>query len=384
MATIEELKREGKYIQYLKQALTGPIDPVLVMSVLDDGNNLDLGALCISDKVNPYARFRPGYWIMQNTILTFIKPRGATYTDARGTDPEIGTNKEVYKLGDFRGYNHRARTPGYDNEKITLLPVSSDYQSATIKQDFAFYLGECDWFSEEMTYRGKNALGTIFTQVLAVRGGTSSKTVVAVKNKDELEKGDGYDRRVIFSLDLPVPSSSQGQIDVTILFALGNINKPYAYFPGIEKIFRVIRSSRPIYHFIIPTSAYEGMKSRLQGLSSEDASGYIYNVFIINNQGTFPSGSTAMNVSDLTFQVQMHPTYSSYDITQMRWSVGGRVVTIKDNIEQSSFEWSQVVANQGYNKYNFNIPLPSIALDGYTYRVEITKFNGNIIIIPTA
>lgn len=384
MATLKELKDSGKYAQFLKQAVSGPIDLVMVRSVLDCAGGLSLGVLCTSNKVNKYARFRPGYWITQNTELTFIAPRGSGYVDARGTDPETGIHTEAYKLGDFRGYNHRARTPGYDNDKVTLLPVSSDYGNSTISIELAFYIGECDWFSEETAYRGKNALGAVFSQVVAVRHDTTNKTVVGVVNKADLEKGDGYDRRAIFPLSLPVPSSTQGQIDVVLRFALGNTNKPYAYFPGIEKVYRVIRNSRPIYFFMVPQSAYAAMKVKLQGLSQEDSANQIYNVLISNAQGTFVSGSTVINVSNLIFQVQMYPTFNVYDITQMRWSVGGRVVILKDNIEQSSFEWSQVVANQGYNQYNFNISLPSIALDGYTYRVEITKFNGTILVVPTA
>ena len=74
-----------------------------------DVDSLDLGTLCSSEKVNPWSRYRPGYWYNNAGILAFHRPLGINYTDNRvTTDPVTGSKKQLFCLKkNLSGWQHR-------------------------------------------------------------------------------------------------------------------------------------------------------------------------------------------------------------------------------------------------------------------------------------
>lgn len=109
-----------------------------------DVDSLDLGTLCSSEKVNPWSRYRPGYWYRgSDGVLAFQRPRGKDYSDPRTPpDPKTGLTKEYYCLHHFFGYNHSARPAGTNGGNSIAWYEPSGYAYVS---GYRFELGEVNW-----------------------------------------------------------------------------------------------------------------------------------------------------------------------------------------------------------------------------------------------
>lgn len=77
-------------------------------------SDIDLENLCTHANVNVWARYKPGYLKAgagADFFIVYQEPQGIGFTDPRGIDAEYGHNKESFKLGDFRGYDHASDAP---------------------------------------------------------------------------------------------------------------------------------------------------------------------------------------------------------------------------------------------------------------------------------
>lgn len=113
----------------------------------------NVGVLCTSTTINKWSKNRPGYLTIVTQELAYQAPRGGAYTDPRGTDSESGTDKEGYKLGDFRGYNHSAQIPYCD---FVSGIIRYAYGTTTATPSRTFYVGEVDWKQASPLYRQTN------------------------------------------------------------------------------------------------------------------------------------------------------------------------------------------------------------------------------------
>lgn len=113
-----------------------------------DVDSLDLGTLCTSEKVNPWSRYRPGYWYRgSDGVLAFQRPRGKDYTDPRTpVDPKTGLTKEYYCLHHFFGYNHSARPAGTNGGNSIAWYEPSGYAYVS---GYKFELGEVNWNNDD-------------------------------------------------------------------------------------------------------------------------------------------------------------------------------------------------------------------------------------------
>lgn len=336
-----------------------------------------LSAINTSDSVNKYSRFRPGYWTVENSILTFQLPRGGGYTDPRGTD-ENGVSVEAYKLGDFRGYNHSAPNIGYLGDQITTINFGSNSGGEVTSVECVFYLGEVDWFGDEGSYWGSNNL-PLYTQILAIDADTSS--VLGIVEKDDLET-IGSTKRAIFQLQLSAPSSTNGTKEYNVKFGLGYYNKAYAYFDGIIKTYKLVIDNEPRYLIQITPDYYDELKEAMNGYDSADETNDILTVEITNQSGAITAGNTTVGATNVGFKILMYNTLNSYSITQLRWAISGYIEEFNVNTQTvtSTNTFSTTLAASGYETYSFNMTLPATAKDGYVYRVYLTGFGNTLVV----
>lgn len=109
----------------------------------------DLGTLCRDSNVNPWSRYKPGYLKADATADKFVErvtPRGASYTDPRGNNVDSGTPLEVFRLGDFRGYNHSADAP-YLSEPGATIEFGSG-TSTSFGISLTAYVKEVNWAAD--------------------------------------------------------------------------------------------------------------------------------------------------------------------------------------------------------------------------------------------
>ena len=185
----------------------------------------NVGVLCTAPTINKWSRYRPGYFYPYadaNKYLTFQAPRGGGYTDPRGTDTEINDNKEGYKLGDFRGYNHTAIIP-YIDEMSAITYGSSDAGTAS-SRGVTFYLGEVNWkMLEETVYRSLNNLVEPLYLILTDEGST-------IKGSALLPTGTNGNITISYNFTVPNAGNSAnftarigfGVTAGTINYRLGN------------------------------------------------------------------------------------------------------------------------------------------------------------------
>lgn len=333
-------------------------------------NYLDtrLSVLCTSNRVNKYSRYRPGYWCVgTDQYLYFQKPRGNSYTDPRNT-----SEKETFKLGDFRGYDPTAYAPGIGGGGSSAIVFPSSDDGATKTVECVLNLGEVDWFNEETELRGRNNIPT-YSQVVVENA--DNNAVMTYINKADLETSGFYKRAV---LSIPVLVTS-GRV-YNFRFGLGYANKAYAYFHDtLQLTIQVVTAPR--YIIRIPETALAALKSSIiQGLALEDASNSIYEVFATGGGGTFNAGSVNLNET-VSFAMQMQGSYNMYGLTTLRWSVGYEM-SVYDALAgtTTNYTGSFVLASSGIDAashgamYQISLSLPITAADGDIFTVNLTSF----------
>lgn len=332
-----------------------------------------LGHLCISDRVNKHSRYRPGYWIQSGGVLTFQKPRGEGYIDPRGV--RFDSSYEAFAEGDFRGYNPDAITPSYEGSTSVDINISSS-QTGTISIDSIFYLGEVDWFNEEGGYRGKNWFGSgiTYTQLHAVLVEGSSKTVVGTVERSALTQQGRNLTALHLVYELPIKTTSN-TVTYNVQFALGRNGRAEAFFPGIQRIYNVTRSSKPTYLIQVLGADYSALKTAIYGLDPTDESASTFVLTVDNSTGSVTSAATSVYVTNVQFYL-LFPNGNRYRISGLRWGVAGDLEVYDRGTEQVvSSSRASVNMALGTSGYNFTLTLPEAAKDNRLYRFNLDTFD---------
>ena len=168
-----------------------------------DVDSLDLGTLCSSEKVNPWSRYRPGYWYNNAGILAFHRPLGINYTDNRvTTDPVTGSKKQLFCLHHFFGYNHAAE-PAQVLGGTSVIP----WQSGNIAYmtGYEFSLGEVNWRNDKSyNWWSFNALEQ-YVYVLLIMEYWNGEKWLPYINAD-MDNSDGLSRHAVWYYQ-EIPSS---------------------------------------------------------------------------------------------------------------------------------------------------------------------------------
>lgn len=328
----------------------------------------DIGMLCTSSLINKYSRYRPGYWYPGTSQdMYFQLPKGGSYTDPRGAD-ENGISLQVFRLGDFRGYNTAASAPSVsgDNPLNALYDsTASSTQSVTV----AFNLGEVDWWGDETNYRGKNVDFGGCTQVVAVNQSTS--TVIGYCDKANLEWSGNY-ARCSFTVSISVPSTT------VIKFGLGKGGKLYYYFPDASDLTIIAsKTSSPSYNIHLSTDG-TGATNLFNNLSGDYTSDEtnVYQLDLTPTSGTFNAGASSIGYTTTAAVVTMYPTYNRYSVIQARWLIYYTVKreTMSTGAVLETFSGSMTLAANGSGVYPITIPLNQSAVDGEYYDISLTDF----------
>lgn len=341
------------------------------------------GYLCKSEKVNKYARFRPGYWYVDTSgNLAFQRPRGGKQNDPRGTRPD-GNTGEVFDLADFRGYNPAASAPSINTGSDEMEVVfASDQAGKTVDVEVVFNLGEVDWFGEETKYWGRNNISPSYDTLYAYRiYGTSGMALVGSCHKDNLERS-GYTARAPINCQLTVPSS--GSYEYEIYFALGYAGKGYAYFPNTIKIKLTLMSGAVMIVRVL-SSAISGLKSKLTLIPSNtgDSPSDLQEVLVYGGGKSYDSAVTSASFNAISFIARMS-SGNTYKFTSLRLQATGTVYCYDRPMyesgavlkSQSSFNVG--MASSGDGTYTMNVTLPEAANDGEYFYIDISSFTSNV------
>lgn len=341
----------------------------------------DLARLCTSSKVNHYARFRPGYWYVDTSgNLTFQVPRGGTQTDPRGNRPDGKGNKEVYALGDFRGYNHDAPSPSLNTGSDTMeLTFASDQAGKDVSIEVVFNLGEVDWFNEETQYHGKNYINAgAYDTIYAYRKiGTTSQAMIGSCSKSDLEKS-GYTARAPITCTLFCPAS--GTTAYTLMFGLGYAGKAYAWFPN-ELTVKLTVLSGAIIIVRVLASALTGLKSKLTLSPSDtgDSPTSLQEVIVYGGEKSYTSAVVSASFTELQFVARMY-SGRLYAFSSLRVGATGTVycydrpINASGAVLKSQQAFNAAMAASGYGTYTLNVSLPEAANDGEYFYVDISEF----------
>lgn len=354
------------------------IDIMTVRNILGYPST-DLGTLCSCDNVNKYSRYRPGYWATDGSkTLVFKKPLGGNYSDPRGTDTEIGSNLQLYKLGDFRGYNSTARQPWVDGDNPRITNLASTYTDPTYDEDVALNIGEVDWFNEETKYWGKNASLGGCNQVVAV---DSNGTVLGYVNKDNLRR-DGRNLSADFTIAVKTPTSSATQTTI-VKFGLGKANKLYYYFPTESNlVIQTTKVSAPTYTIFMDESCSSTIYNRISRYLSESDTD-VYDVILSPQNGTFITGSTTLAFKTTSSIIVAYPSFNEYTIISPKLTLYYTVIVTNNNTGSVINTWTGngTFAFAGHGLYNLSFPLNTKALDGYHYDIKITDIGSTTQLI---
>jgi len=154
------------------------IDTVLVGNTI--GNlSRTVPVLCTAPEINKWSRARPGYLYIDGTTkeIKWHSPAGHATTDPRGANPDTNSLGEDFDIGDFRGYNHTAVTPGLGT--LPDITYASSQAGLTVSRTLTFYIGEVNWQNAGTIYRElNNFLNLLYANVvdastLAVIGGAT-------------------------------------------------------------------------------------------------------------------------------------------------------------------------------------------------------------------
>lgn len=350
-----------------------------------DHPSVDVGTLCSSHKINKYSRYRPGYWTLLNQVLTFNLPAGGSALDPRGTDPNTGLNTQVYKLGDFRFYNHNAYAPYVSGDPEEIVYIQNNYSLPAVSRTVNFNLGEVDWWGDEWQtsyFHGRNNLSTGWGYVWAF----DPETMVTYgkSHRSNLETS-GYNSRMIFDVTINTPGQGH-TTTINIQFGLGTDAKVQAKFPDVYKTLHFYRSNMPQWTIAVPSAggtAFDNLTSRLIGLDMEDLTGTSKAMYcdFSPNSGSAPIGANSLNISQAGAVVTMYPTFNRYQVMQARWQVTARIVCYDDN-DINNVVWQNtqtVVMALSGDGYTYSFPIPQLVQDGYNYMIYLEDFgNTNV------
>lgn len=332
-----------------------------------------LGQLCQSERVNRYSRYRPGYWIQSGGTLAFQIPRGSPNVDPRGS--REGSSYEGFHVGDFRGYNSEAIRPNYEGTPEVDINISST-QTGTISIDSIFYLGEVDWFNEEGEFRGRNWFGNgiTYTQLHAVLVEGSSKTVIGTVERSALTQQGRNLTALHLVYELPIRTTST-TVTYNVQFALGRNGRAEAYFPDIQRVYNVTRSSKATYLIQVLGTDYAALKAAVYGLDPTDEAASTFVLTIDNSTGNVTSAATSVYVTNVQFYL-LFPSGNRYRISGLRWGVAGDL-EVYDRATEQVVSSSRASVNMalGTSGYNFTLTLPEAAKDNRVYRLNLDTFD---------
>jgi len=341
------------------------------------------GYLCKSEKVNKYARFRPGYWYVDTSgNLAFQRPRGGTQNDPRGTRPD-GNPGEVFDLADFRGYNPAAVAPSINTGGTEMEVVfASDQAGKTVPVEVVFNLGEVDWFGEETKYWGRNNISSAYDTLYAYRGyGTTGRALVGSCHKDNLERS-GYTARAPIDCQLTVPPT--GSVEYEIFFALGYAEKAYAYFPNTIKV-KLTLLSGAIMIVRVLSSAISGLKSKLTLVPSNtgDSPSDLQEIIVYGGEKSYTSAVITASFDAVSFIARMS-SGNTYRFTSLRLQATGTVYCYdrpmydSGAVLRSQKSFNVGMAASGDGTYSMSVSLPEAAGDGKYFYIDISSFTSNV------
>lgn len=342
-----------------------------------------LAALCKSEKVNKYSRFRPGYWYVdEQGKLQFQRPLGGSVNDPRGERPSGGST-QAYALGDFRGYNPSANPPSLNTGSSEMeVTLASSQAGDTIDVELVFNLGEVDWFGEETEYHGKNYITSAYDTLYAYRiYGTIGRAMVGSCHKDDLERS-GYMARAPITCQLTAPSSGSTQYE--ILFALGYAGKAYADFPDTLKIKLTLLSGAVVFVRVLP-EAVSALKTKLtlSPSGTGDSPSDLQEVIVVNGEKSYTTAATTANFTGLSFVARM-ASGNTYKFTTLRLQATGTVYCYDrpmystGAVLKSQAGFSVGMAASGAGTYSLSVQLPETANDGEYFYIDISAFTSNV------
>ena len=352
-----------------------------------DVNSLDLGTLCTHDNLNEHSRYRPGYWsktgsdTYNGSVVTYIKPLGNDGTlDPRGVD-EYGITKRLYKLTDFFRYNHNATPYQIFGGEEQELVVQSDVN--TITTEVNFILGEVDWFNDETIYNGKNHFGEDYNYFVIYRkneGATDFSPFKAIhKDARRTESSttdyfdvEGFNKRVIFEIELNTPMDSTYDITTEFRFGLGISDVRINSYFDTTLAYSVTKKAQPVVFIQVSEEGLTNLKDSIafapNNIDKNDLRGaqfipdYQYLVAIDTDTVTIKSNL----ILDFFYN------YCKV-ISPGAYRIGGTLkFDRKGTIQTSNFE---AVFRYNGDFLTSTIDLPATAIDGDVYTFICNTFS---------
>lgn len=335
----------------------------------------DLGTLCTCDKVNKFSRYRPGYWYASGRELLFNTPKGGDYLDLRGAD-ENGIDKQVFRLGDFRGYNSSAYPPSIGGDSEQTLKVQADYSLNTIPVEMTFNLGEVDWFNEEDKYRGMNKI-PLCSNFIVCKSSEEDGVYTKVESISVSElMRSGNLKRAILEVSVPVPHTTDMVLTTYFKYGIGNGDHIVVFLPGVVK-YNVEKNRLPSYDIMIHENNFTALKNSITNLRKEDRIDDIYRIDIIPSYGSFSVGASSVFIEQTNIVIEFRNSGNRYKIIEPRWRINGSV-THRETGATSTF---RVVAALGVPGYMFTVNLPKTSEDGDQFDIKITGFESTGVVL---
>lgn len=349
--------------------------------------SVDVGTLCSNEHINPFARYRPGYWKYDGTYVVFQPPRGGAYTDPRGSDSDTGINVEAYNLGHFRQYNHDALPFGPAN-KIENIIVPSD-MSTLDKLDYriGFNIGEVDWKGTETKFRGKNNLPGTFTHVAARCMALQTSGNHGMIGREIIPTTTlGGDYSVELMVQIPVPAYANTTQSYTIEFGLSTGNSAlFGKFKNSDMVINISKRGQPMCSLLIPDTTYPAINSRMQGFLAQDRSIPIYEMIVDGGISDIAINNTTARITKMAFTIYKKNSTTGreayYQIISPKWAVSGYVQEW-DSIRQTEIKrasFSTTLSGTAEGLFDGNFQLGMMARQDYVYNIFITDCGtGNV------
>ena len=135
----------------------------------------NLSTLCTDSNINAFARYKPGYLDAGATAdkwMFWQEPQGSGTTDPRGLNPDGGGSLEVFRMGDFRGYDHDS-DPAYAGFSGTTIQFPNGTGTSS-GISIPFYAEDVNWAADSSDlYREQHGMPEL-THVLALDASDNS------------------------------------------------------------------------------------------------------------------------------------------------------------------------------------------------------------------
>jgi hypothetical protein len=337
-----------------------------VNTVLGAGSH-DFGTLCTHNNINKWSRFKPGYFLVIDGILTYRKPRLGDNIDPRGADGDRPNFENAY-ITDFDGYKHSAPAMAIQGHSVREIEVASDYNIATITEQISLFLSNVDWFGDETIYNGKNYISNNL-QVIFVKSDTVNGTYVTAL---AIDKENITQNTANGEILISVPATGGQSKKTFVKFGLGHGNNISSYFDALILECTVYKRLPPTWAFNMPSSSLQALFNNLSGLTSADQSSQIYYCYFSPNSGDLTAGSTIANIN-FSAVIEME-TGNRYKVVQSRWTVGGEIYYSKDGVQYNTTSFSKTLAVNSLYEYNLNINLTKTAADEEQHIIKFLSF----------